>query len=100
MLDQRPVLAVAIPVRDEEAHIGACLGALDGQIDGPIDHIVLLINNSSDATVVKAKAFQPRPGNKAFMSLSAAFLWTRPMPATPGDWPWRWPQALLVRAAS
>jgi hypothetical protein len=39
--------AIAIPVRNEEDHIGACLGALLGQSEPP-DHIVLLINNTTD----------------------------------------------------
>jgi Glycosyl transferase family 2 len=39
--------AVAIPVKDEEAHIGACLAALVAQSQ-PIDHIVLLLNNCTD----------------------------------------------------
>ena len=57
-------MAVAIPVRDEVEHISACLEALDGQIDGQVDHIVLLVNNSSDGTAVKARGFRPRPGTR------------------------------------
>ena len=41
--------AVAIPVRDEEDHIEGCLGALFEQTERP-DHIVLLINNTTDRT--------------------------------------------------
>ncbi|MBW4024335.1 MAG: glycosyltransferase [Proteobacteria bacterium] len=39
--------AVAIPVRNEEAHIGACLAALIDQSEPP-DHILLLLNNTTD----------------------------------------------------
>ncbi len=41
--------AVAIPVRDEEDHIGGCLAALLGQTEAP-DHILLLLNNTTDRT--------------------------------------------------
>ena len=47
--------AVAIPVRDEEDQIGGCLAALLGQSELP-DHIVLLINNTTDRTVAVARA--------------------------------------------
>jgi hypothetical protein len=49
--------AVAIPVRDEEDHIGGCLDALLGQSELP-DHIVLLINNTTDrsADVARGRA--------------------------------------------
>ncbi len=47
--------AVAIPVRDEEDHIGACLAALLGQSEPP-DHIVLLINNTTDRSADVARA--------------------------------------------
>ena len=53
-------LAVAIPVRNEADHIGACLEALDGQIGVALDHIVLLVNNSSDGTAAIAHAMRPR----------------------------------------
>ena len=47
--------AVAIPVRDEEDHIGPCLAALLQQSEPP-DHIVLLVNNTSDRTASVARA--------------------------------------------
>ena len=47
--------AVAIPVRDEEDQIGGCLAALLTQSEPP-DHIVLLINNTTDRTVAIARA--------------------------------------------
>jgi hypothetical protein len=52
----RPVQsAVAIPVRDEEDHIAGCLAALLGQSEPP-QHIVLLINNTTDRTAAIARA--------------------------------------------
>ena len=38
---------MAIPVKDEERHIGACLAALLGQ-SHPVGHVVLLLNNCTD----------------------------------------------------
>ncbi len=46
--------AVAIPVRDEEDQIGGCLAALLHQSEPP-DHIVLLINNTTDRTAEVAR---------------------------------------------
>jgi hypothetical protein len=57
-------VAVAIPARDEEAHIGACLRALDGQAGVQIDHIVLCINNSGDRTAEIARAVKLRAGTR------------------------------------
>jgi len=53
---------VAIPVRDEEDQIGGCLAALLGQTEPP-DHIVLLINNTTDrsADIARAMAARARP---------------------------------------
>jgi hypothetical protein len=50
----QPVV-VAIPVRDEAERIGACLAALAQQIARPPDHIVLLVNNTTDRTVAEAR---------------------------------------------
>ncbi len=47
--------AVAIPVRDEQDHIAGCLAALLGQSEPP-QHIVLLINNTTDRTATIARA--------------------------------------------
>jgi hypothetical protein len=47
--------AVAIPVRDEEDQIGGCLAALIAQSEPP-DHIVLLINNTTDRSAEVARA--------------------------------------------
>jgi glycosyltransferase involved in cell wall biosynthesis len=50
-------LVVAIPVRNEQAHIGICLAALLGQTL-PADKILLLLNNCTDQTgdIVRAAA--------------------------------------------
>jgi GT2 family glycosyltransferase len=42
-------IIVAIPVKDEQARIGACLAALASQTR-PFDHLVLLLNNCTDRT--------------------------------------------------
>lgn len=55
-------VVVAIPVRDEAAHIEACLAALDDQIGAQADHIVLLVNNSIDGTASLARRMRFRPG--------------------------------------
>jgi hypothetical protein len=49
-------VAVAIPARNEAAHIGACLAALAQQTNAQIDHIVLCVNNTTDDTVRLARA--------------------------------------------
>jgi hypothetical protein len=46
---------VAIPVRDEAERIGACLAALTDQRDRLPDHIVLLVNNTTDETIAAAR---------------------------------------------
>lgn len=51
---------VAIPVRNEEACIGACLKALNDQIAGRPDDVVLLLNNCSDRTASIAREFRSR----------------------------------------
>ena len=49
---------VAIPVRDEVERIADCLLALEGQ-DGPAPGVVLLVNNTTDATVSHAAELIP-----------------------------------------
>lgn len=49
---------VAIPVRDEVERITDCLLALDGQ-DGPAPGVVLLVNNTTDATVARVMELAP-----------------------------------------
>ena len=44
---------VAVPVKDEAERIGACLAALAGQADA----VVLVVNNTSDATAAIARGF-------------------------------------------
>jgi GT2 family glycosyltransferase len=57
-------IVVAIPVRNEAGHLGACLEALDAQIDAAADHVVLLLNNCTDASAAIARqasgAMRPR----------------------------------------
>lgn len=49
---------VAIPVRDEVERIADCLLVLDGQ-DGPAPGVVLLVNNTNDATVAHVTELAP-----------------------------------------
>ena len=57
-------VAVAIPARDEESYIAACLRALDQQAGAQIDHIVLCINNTVDRTADIARSVALRPGTQ------------------------------------
>ncbi|WP_419730437.1 glycosyltransferase [Lichenicola sp.] len=50
----------AIPVRDEEDRIADCLIALDAQRGPRLDHVVLLLNNCTDATADLARSLAPR----------------------------------------
>lgn len=55
---------VVVPVKDEAERITGCLRALAGQRDAQADGIVLLVNNTSDATVAvvhAARALLPVP---------------------------------------
>ncbi len=49
-------LAVAVPVRNEEALIAACVGALGRQVGAPVFDLVLLINNTTDRSAAVAQA--------------------------------------------
>jgi len=49
-------LAVAVPVRNEEALIAACVGALGRQVGVPVFDLVLLINGTTDRSVAVAQA--------------------------------------------
>ena len=53
-----PSVVVAIPVKDEEARIDACLCALAGQtdVDFAAIAVILLLNNCRDATVERVRA--------------------------------------------
>jgi hypothetical protein len=53
-------VVVAIPVKDEEDRIAACLDALDNQNGRCADHVVLLLNNCSDQTAAIVRAMTPR----------------------------------------
>jgi hypothetical protein len=55
-------IVVAIPARNEEAHIAECIEALDGQVAASVDHVVLLANNCTDATAGNAKAVRLHSG--------------------------------------
>ncbi len=48
-------LVVAIPVRNEEERIAACLQALGRQDGAAFDHVVLLLNNCTDDTAGRAR---------------------------------------------
>lgn len=52
-------VAVAIPARNEADWIARCLTALDRQRDGDSHRVVLLVNNSTDATGAIARSMQP-----------------------------------------
>ena len=52
-------VAVAIPAHNEADWIARCLGALDRQLDGAGYDVVLLVNNSTDATATIARAMRP-----------------------------------------
>jgi len=54
-----PRVIVAIPVRNEEAHIGRCLQALDEQVDATADRIVLLLNCCTDGTDSAVRKLKP-----------------------------------------
>ena len=60
--DRLPFTAVAIPARDEADRIGACLEALDSQTGAQLDAIVLLVNNTGDATARIARGVTLRAG--------------------------------------
>ncbi len=53
-----PSAVIAVPVKDEEARIEACLGALAGQMDVDFTDlaVVLLLNNCRDSTVERIRA--------------------------------------------
>ncbi len=46
---------IAIPVRNEEGLIGACLTAIGQQSDAPRPHAILLLNNTTDRTAWVAR---------------------------------------------
>jgi hypothetical protein len=55
-------IAVAIPARNEAAHIGGCLAALARQTHAQVDHVVLCVNNTTDGTVRVAQSVALPPG--------------------------------------
>lgn len=52
-------VAVAIPAHNEADWVARCLEALDQQPDGAAVSVVLLVNNSTDATAAIARGMQP-----------------------------------------
>ena len=59
---KNPTTVAAIPAHNEADFIVPCLEALDRQIGARLDHIVLLANNCTDATVSLARAKRVRTG--------------------------------------
>ena len=57
-------LIAAIPARNEEERIEACLSALNGQAGARLDEILLFVNNSEDRTAVLARHAQLHPATK------------------------------------
>ena len=53
---------VAVPAKDEAQFIIPCLLALDGQVDDGFDDIVVLVNNSTDATAYLARSIEAKSG--------------------------------------
>ena len=49
-------LVAAIPARDEAGHIRRCIEALSTQQAACLDHIVVLVNNSTDGTAALARS--------------------------------------------
>lgn len=54
-----PALVVAIPVKDEAERIGDCLNALAWQQEYRGHHVLLLLNNCTDATANVVRALAP-----------------------------------------
>ncbi len=57
----QPRLVVAIPVKDEQDRIAACLASLAGQVEVDFAEVgvVLMLNNCRDATVDRVRAISP-----------------------------------------
>ncbi len=57
----RPAVVVAVPVKDEEDRIVACVASLANQIDVDLASIavILLLNNCSDGTAERVRALAP-----------------------------------------
>ena len=64
MTARRGPSAVAIPARNESDRIVACLQALDVQVGARLDHIVVVVNNSTDATAARARCFPAHPATR------------------------------------
>ena len=59
---RQPRAVVAIPVKDEEARIDACLASLVGQVEVDFGEVavILLLNNCSDATAERVRGHADR----------------------------------------
>jgi glycosyltransferase involved in cell wall biosynthesis len=57
----RPDVVVAVPVKDEEERIVACVASLANQVDVDLARVavILLLNNCSDATAARIRALGP-----------------------------------------
>ena len=53
-----PTVTVAIPVLDEEAHLGACLDAIEAQTYSGIVEVLVIDGGSSDRSVEIARQHQ------------------------------------------
>ncbi|WNM08240.1 hypothetical protein RI056_15310 [Komagataeibacter nataicola] len=85
MQPDRPLVA-AIPVRNEAERIGPCLLALARQHAARLTHVVVLLNNCTDATLQAVQAISgrlPLP----FMWLNAPIRPRSPMPVPRGAQP-------------
>ncbi len=60
----REKYAVAVPARNEGDRITACLQALDRQTGARLDHILVLVNNSTDETAALARSFKAHPSTR------------------------------------
>ena len=60
---RRQPVSVAIPVRDEEERLAACLEAVDNQARERANHIVLLLNNCTDRSAKVARGLRARLGS-------------------------------------
>ena len=63
----RSKIVVAIPAKNEEERIGACIEALREQATDRDYEILVLVNNSADATAHIARSAKPRPGVALFI---------------------------------
>ena len=73
---------VAIPVLDEEAHIGSCLDAVDAQVGAAVVEVLVLDGGSSDRTPAMAASHPlvkvvPNPGRRQSAAMNLAIASAR-----------------------